>query len=514
MRLGSRLFSSVNTKSILFGGVIIFACAAFIFTGFGSLHVGNLTGLPPNTAATVGKVSITMSELINILNEEGFSKLNPEQKKIATGQILKQLIKQKILANEALNMGWDVPDDQITYAIQSIPFFQDAQTHQFSYAYFKQYLANQQMSELEFYQYLRTQLSITQMQNLLNLPLIFTNETLKKYYFMTRAEYNLQYAIIQVPENTLTPKIEKEAKDFANNIANSGQLQNIYESQKDRFNKKAQTHVRSILISYKDASRAQGDSLKRNKNEALNLTQQLLAKLKQGSSFEKLASETNDDESAKKSAGDLGFVDETKIDTVSLHAIESLNDKNKYSDIVDTPFGFRLFQFVEAKPAITIKYENAVIDIAKELVKKQVIQNEESKIETELSNALITNNITQINKILADNNLSWKYLNKGFYLDNKFIPELGDANELSENIFNLKKSGDILPKIITFSDKKAIIKLASLNSPQEPSSSDLEKIKEDLNQKINGFFVDSVVKKFDTEYEKNQKVKINPVLTQ
>src|SRR4051812_14091301 len=123
MRLGTRMFSTVNTKSIVFGIVIIFACSAFILTGFGSLHVGNLNSMDPSTAATVGSIPIEMNEFVNFINEQGLGNVAGPEKKYVAAQVIKQLINQKILANEALKIGWKVSDGEIASAIKAVPLF-------------------------------------------------------------------------------------------------------------------------------------------------------------------------------------------------------------------------------------------------------------------------------------------------------------------------------------------------------------------------------------------------------
>ena len=514
MRLGTRIFSSVNAKSIIFGAVIIFACVAFIFTGFGSLHIANLGSVPPNTAATVGSVSIEMNELSNVMMEQGLTNLSGPEKKMAVAEILGQLIQQKILANESLKMGWEVTEEEVGFAIRSIPLFQDPTTHQFSFAFFKRYLANQQMSEIEFYNYLKTQLSLQQMESLIYFPVVIPPAAVKMQYEMAHTEFNLRYAIINLPENIIADKIKKASEIYAKDFGHAAELQDLYAKEKDRFNQKAQTRVRSILISYQGASRAQGESLKRTKNDALKIMQDIQNKLKKGAPFEKLAVEFNDDDKAKQKQGDLGFVDETNIDTVSLHSISLLNTKNILSDIIDTPFGYRLFQYVDNKPAIEKTYQDVVVDLAKEAIGNKVKEQEEVIFQNQLAQSLATQNITIINKLLADNGLSWKYLNKGYFITDKNIAELGDATELAENIFFVKKSGDFIPRIIDFKGKKAILKLDSINNPLPPTETDLNLVRKQMTADQSKVFAETYQKELKKIYDKKGYIKINPMLTQ
>ena len=514
MRLGTRMFSSVNTKSLVFGIVIIFACVAFIFTGFGSLHVSNLNSMDPNTAATVGSVTIGINEFVNVMNEQGLSNVAGAEKKYMAAQVIKQLINQKILANEALKIGWQVSDNEIASAIKAVPIFQDPTSHQFSMTLFKNYIANQQTSEVDFYNYLRTQLDIQKMQNLIFMPVVIPNSVAQFQYDINNTQFNLQYAVITLPENSLRPKIEAEAKKFVDNKANLKQLQDLYASQKDQFNQKAKTHVRSILIAYKGANRAQGAALDRTKEDALKVAQNILSQVKQGSDFSKLAGELNDDNTAKQAKGDLGFVDDSTIDPTSLTAIALLTKQNPLTNVVDTPFGYRIFQYVENKPAVTKNFEDVKIELAKQIIGNQIKIDADNSFQTKLASALSSQNITQINTLLVDNGISWQYLGKPFKVTDTNIAELGNPNSLSEEIFSLKKSGDIIPKIINFGAKKVVIKLDSVTQPTPSTQTDLDGLKKQMMTDQSQLFAQSAQQYFTKEYDKNGKIKINPIITE
>ena len=441
MRIGTRMFSSVNTKSLVFGLVIIFACLAFILTGFGSLHLGNLGSMNPTTAATVDAIPIEMSEFVNFMNEQGFGNIAGEEKKYVAAQVIKQLINQKILANEALKIGWQVSDNEIASAIKTVPLFQDLTTHQFSLALFKNYIANQQTSEVDFYNYLRTQLNIQKMQNLIFMPVVITDSVAKLQYEINNTQFNLQYSVVNIPENILQQKIEDKAKKFADEKTNLKQLQDLYATLKDQFNQKAKTRVRSILISYKTANRAQGAAGTRSKEEALKLIQQLFAKIQKGENFSRLASAINDDDAAKQKQGDLSFVDDSIIDPNSLKSIALLTQQNPLSPVVDTPFGYRIFQYEDNKPPVNKNFEDVKVELARRIVGTQIKTEEGNNFQIKLAEALISKNITQINTLLATNEISWQYLNKPFKITDKNISQLGSSDNLAEEIFNLKKVG-------------------------------------------------------------------------
>ncbi len=511
MRLNTRIFSSVSTKSFVFGFVIVMACTAFIFTGFGSLNPRNLFGLDPNTAAQVGSDKIDMQQFAAVISSQLSQDTPPEQRKAIVQQVIQRMIEEKVLAEQAKSIGWIATDEEMAVLIKSIPQFQNPQTKQFEFQLFKNYIASQQMSELSFYSYLKQQLEIQKMNNLLYLPTPVSTSLAEAQNKINATEFNLQYAVVSLPDAALKAKIADQAKKYADDKANQSNLNELYQNSKNQYQQKAQVKALSILISYKTAQRAQGDALKRSQEEAKTLAAQIESKLKSGTDFAKLASETNDDLNAKNNKGNIGFIDESNIDPKSAQAVLALNEKNPLSSIVETPFGYRIFKFTEGKAAITKTFEDVKLQLAEQLVGNQIKQKLDADLQKEINDAISAKNLTKLNTILAENKISWQYVNKIYKTTDSFINELGMAKSLAQNVFSLKNPGDIIPKILDFGTKKAIIKLVSKNLPVTPKDQ-IETLKKQLMASSSQEFASSSQKSILKSYEKNDKIKINPAL--
>ena len=514
MRLGTGMFSSVNMKSVVFGSVIVFACVAFIFTGFGSLHIGSLGSMSPNIAASVGDLTIDMNDLSRVMNQQGLTQVTGLEKKYVINQIIQNLVNQKILNQEALKIGWQASDGEIASLIKSIPYFHDPKTNEFSLDSFKRYVSMQQISEIDFYNLLRSQIEVEKIQMLTALPIVFSDAMVKQEYDIRKTQFNLQYAVINIPEKTIEEKVKSESQKYANDPANLKSLQDMYAAQKDQWNQKAQTRVRSILVSYQGANRAQGEALKRSKDQALQMVQSLSAKVKSGKSFAELASDVNDDENAKRNKGDLGFVDDSVIDSVSMQAIALLTAQKPLSDVVDTPFGYRLFQYEDFHPALTKSFDQVKADLAQRVVGNQIKIDTENKFIEKLNLALASKDISAINNLLVDNGVTWQYLGKSFDVNQTSVPELGNTNQLAESVFSLHKSGDLLTKIIDFGSKKALIKLVSIQTPTEPKPEDLTNLAKQMSMQQNQMFSQKLVEFLKENYEKKGKIKVNPILNE
>jgi parvulin-like peptidyl-prolyl isomerase len=98
-----------------------------------------------------------------------------------------------------------------------------------------------------------------------------------------------------------------------------------------------------ILIAYQGATRS---SATRSKDEAKKLAEQLLARVRTGQDFAKLASDHSDDPTAKARGGDLGFFDRTRMVKPFADAAFALKP-GEVSAVVETEFGFHVIKRTE-----------------------------------------------------------------------------------------------------------------------------------------------------------------------
>lgn len=513
VRLNTKLFSSVSTKSFVFGFIIITAVVAFVFTGFGRLNPSGLFGLDPSTAAQVGSEKIEMQQFAAIISGQLAQDTPPEQRKMLAQQLIQRMIQEKVLSEEAKKIGWPVSDAEMATLIRSIPQFQNPQTQQFDMQLFKNYIASQQMSELSFYSFLKQQLEIQKMNNLLYLPTPTSTAVAEVQNKINSTEFNLQYALVSLPDALLQEKVAEEAKKYAEDKNNLSNLTQLFNNSKNQFSQKAQVKALTLLISYKDAQRAQGEALLRSKDEAKKLVQDLHDKLSKGADFAKLAVEKNDDANAKSSilSGNIGFIDDTNMDPKSVSAAFALNKENKLSPVIETPFGYRIFQFVENKPAITKTFDEVKLQLAEQIIGKDIKQKLETNLLKEVNDALAAKNIAKMNTILSDNKITWQYISKQYKASETFINELGSTDSLVQNIFTLKNPGDFIPKVLDFGTKKAVIKLVSKTTPPN-SENQIESLKKQMTGMNSQEFATKTQKFILSSYEKSDKIKINPAL--
>ena len=327
MAFRGRILANMSPQKLILTIIIGFIAFTFIFTGFGNVHLSSLSSVDPNTALVVGDQKIEISRFANLMSQYGAAAKSPEEKNAIASQIVNQLIREGILLEEARNIGWNVSDKELSTFIRTSPLFLDPATNKFSYDTFKQYYESIGMTEVDFYNNIKEKLEIQKIQNLIFMPVVVPDKLAIEQNTINNTDFYLEYAVLNPSLQFLEKKIQTETDLFLKNKNNEAQIKNYYDSHKKNYFRKSQIKVESILISYKTAQRAQGNALNKNQWEALKQAKNILMQIQKGKKFESLASQDNDDLVAKKNSGNLGFVDESNIDSVSLDAIEKLGEK-------------------------------------------------------------------------------------------------------------------------------------------------------------------------------------------
>lgn len=389
---------------------------AFLFTGFGRLSVFNFKEMDPTTALIVGSQKVEMSEFSRLLTSQGYSNAMPDnQKKYLISQILQNLIFQNLLLEEAQKIGFSANQDDIASFIRTIPVFEDPTTKQFSLERFKQYLSSQQITDIEFFQKIKDDLTVRNLSDLIALPDMYPSSIAEIQYTLNHTEFYLQYALLQINTAHVEQQVASQLNEFVNDSSHQKDLQDFYDSKKSQYSRPTQYKVSSILISYKDAQRAQGTALGRNKQDAQTLIDSLLTKIQNGTNFALVAEQTNDDVRAQQNKGEIGYVDSTNIDSVSYQAIVQLSASKPLSSVVDTPFGFRIFKFEDKKEGFLRTFEQEKTNIAKEILARKLKATAQTDFENQVRTVL-TNPVdtAALNTLLAAQGIDWKSLQKPF----------------------------------------------------------------------------------------------------
>lgn len=138
--------------------------------------------------------------------------------------------------------------------------------------------------------------------------------------------------------------------------------QGEYKAKPERFAMPEQVHVRHILL----AVAQDGSDDAQVKAKAGDL----LAQLRKGADFAKLAQENSADKGSAARGGDLGFVPRGRTVPEFEQAAFALQNKGDLSELVKTKFGYHIIELVERKPAGTASLQEVLPALREDMLAK------------------------------------------------------------------------------------------------------------------------------------------------
>ncbi|MGJ8518000.1 SurA N-terminal domain-containing protein [Carnimonas bestiolae] len=298
-------------------GVVVVVFALFGLENLGSLFSG---GSSKNDVATVNGDGISrrsLDEQVMRLAQSG--DLPPEKQEQARGQILDQLIQQKLLDQYAAKGGMAVSDAQIDQLILNLPQFK-SNDGKFSTQQFVEKLRQIGYTPETFRDYLKRDLTIRQLQNGLILGSFATGAERSKITALSNETRDFRYAILD--SSNLSAPVQ----------ASDEELQQYYDQHKEQYVRPEQVKLDYLVLDKsalaknvsvsdsdlraeydnqaKDAARQVSDIVISDKDaqKAKARMQQVQQQLDGGKDFASVARQFSDDKASASNGGDLGNV--------------------------------------------------------------------------------------------------------------------------------------------------------------------------------------------------------------
>lgn len=203
-----------------------------------------------------------------------------------------------------------------------------------------------------------------------------------KTRFKTEEEFKKALASQGITEASL----RQEARDniafqkfLRTNVLGKGQVteqaaQDFYNKNQDKMQQPERVHVRHILVKVDEKAPAADKAKAREKAEAL------LARVKGGEDFAKVAQEASDDKGSGARGGDLSWVARGQTVPPFENAAFGLKNPNDMTGIVETSYGYHFIQLLERQAASTIPFEQAKGQIMQMLQQQQTQQQMEAQV--------------------------------------------------------------------------------------------------------------------------------------
>lgn len=165
-----------------------------------------------------------------------------------------------------------------------------------------------------------------------------------------------------------------EAEVLGSNTVTEQAAREFYNQNQDKMQRPERVHVRHILV------KADANAPAAEKTKAREKAEGLLARVKGGEDFAKVAQEASDDKGSGARGGDLSWVTRGQMIPPFENAAFALKNPNELSGIVETSFGYHIIQLLERQAPSTIPFEQAKPQILQMLEQRQTQQQMEAKV--------------------------------------------------------------------------------------------------------------------------------------
>jgi len=315
-----------------------------------------------------------------------------------TSLALEKLISERIVEQVAENMGLVVTDTELADTIYRMSAFQEH--GRFNRQRYIEVLRRYKMTPLQFEEEHRRELLAQKLRQLVASTVKVADAEIYEEFLNREDKVNLRFikllpksveqqvqvtdaeiqahfeankAKFKVPEKRKVNYLELRPEDFLDEIKiTDAEIENYYEQHADQYKHEEEVHARHILIKVEEGADDAAREAARKKAEAL------LAQIRGGADFAKLAEQNSDDPGSAKKGGDLGWFGRGRMVPEFEQAAFALKPE-EISDLVQTKFGFHIIQVLERREAGTQTLENAHEEIEKTLASEQALEKAKAR---------------------------------------------------------------------------------------------------------------------------------------
>jgi len=366
--------------------IIALIVLSFVFAGVGSY----LTSSGTTAVATVNGEEISAQELERAYQNqraqmesqygESIAQLFSSEQYLADFRknVLDRLIAEKLIQQQAAEMGLRVSDEQIRETIVQMPEFQFG--GQFDNERFQAILRQNGFQVADFRDYLRIQMTQNQLTAALTNSSFALDGEVEQANALQRQTRNAKYAMINADAFADTVEVtEGDVEAFYNNniasfdteeqvklayvklsvedlksrvSVDEDAVRTYYDNNINSYGKEEERRVAHILIEAGDDADA-----------ARQKAQSLKAELDNGADFAALAEANSDDTFSAENGGDLDFITPEMMDPAFDEAAFALESVGDISDVVETDFGFHIVKLTDLREAQVKAFDEVASEI-------------------------------------------------------------------------------------------------------------------------------------------------------
>ncbi|HEC20379.1 MAG TPA: peptidylprolyl isomerase [Gammaproteobacteria bacterium] len=319
-------------------------------------------------------------------------------------RVINELVDRELLLQHAEDMGFRVSDETVVATIQSIDAFREDGV--FSASLYQQQLQTQGQSPASFERRVKRMMLAGQLPDGLAVSIFITDAELARmiklekqqrdfqFFTLSTANYSDEASVddaaikayyeqhverFMTPEKVRVEYVELSASGLkSDKEPTEEELREFYEANKDQYGTPEERRASHILIQLDEGADEAAVEAARKKAEAL------VARLRAGESFEKLAKENSDDPGSAETGGDLGFFGRGVMEPDFESAAFSMK-KGEISDPILTSFGYHIIKLTDIRGGASKSFDE-VRDEIREQFKRDAKERKYFELADKLTN--------------------------------------------------------------------------------------------------------------------------------
>lgn len=445
--------------NLIFSGLIVLTAVVMGFFGLSSFNKDNADG---GVAAWVNGEAITAQEFKQQLEMrmQRYQQMlggNDDPKFLESLQIpqrtLDEMVKTKLLAQQARRLGFVVTDRELADDIRSIPYFQ--KDGKFDIEAYRQ---RRDRGTLERRQ--REYLEVSRFQNYLVERVQLSPWTTKQ--LLDAREHKVDLDVAKIDFRALADKqpiTEAQVDAFLKTVPEAT-LKQRYDADRAIYTQKPRTELKQIRVGIPFQAPAEAKSAAKAKMEGI-------VKVTNAGNFSEIAKERSDDEYAKN-GGLVGWVPQGTLDPKLEEAIAKLQP-GQVSGPIETTYGWYLLQVLRKEPESVKPFDQVKREVAKSVLKDERRKEFAAKKRSEWDAMLAAGK--PLDSVLKAEKVEVKSTG-AFSPAQGYIPNLGAADPVLDAVFHLSEKKPMPKALIPYQDFYYYVRLKKVEKPKAPGKVD------------------------------------------
>lgn len=468
-----------NWIIIFFLGLIILSFV--VFYGAGKMHdptslqVAEVNG----EAISQREFAVAYERAVERYRQILKGSLTPEMIKGLNlkGSLLEELIRNKLVLQEARNLGLTATDDDLVAHLSQAPEFQTG--GRFNKERYLQILQANRILPVQFESDQRDQLTMQRLYSVVLDAVHVTEAEVRERYRIDQEKINLSFIKLPIAElgsqikltdddvqkyyernkeslkEPLRIQLEYLSYPFDQFLASAQvsdkEIEDYYQAHReDKFHNRREAKVRYISIPLTDENEKKGGRARAD---------EVVKSARAGKDFGQLAKSDSNDPSAEK-GGDLGWISEGQMPPPIEKAIFALR-KGGVSDPIETPAGFQIFKVEDVKEEKVQTLKEATPEIVKNLKAEKAKREAFNVADRNREKALAGADFSKLAQDSGAKLTTTKWLGNG-----ETLPEIGDNQEFYKSAFAL--SGKETSSLIEGRNAYYMLRLKERKEPTVP----------------------------------------------